>query len=298
MRAAFIVNPIAGRGRGGRIARRLPELLARRGIEGEILTSTRPREASELARRAARTHALVVAVGGDGTANEVLQGIAGTETVLGLVPVGSGNDLALALGIPSDLEEALDAIAAGRVIRIDLGRFDDGWFANSLGLGFEAQVTVESRKIRRLRGFAIYLWAVVKALRALRCPELTVRADDRVLEGRRLLVCVGNGPRVGGGFYLTPEAQNTDGLFDVCLVDAMGRCAVLRTLPRALRGNHLGHPKVTLLRARRLEFSSPEGFPFHVDGEVVDERRRTLRVEIVPRALRVIVPEGRAEGRA
>ncbi|NNE44257.1 MAG: diacylglycerol kinase family lipid kinase, partial [Gemmatimonadetes bacterium] len=168
--------------------------------------------------------------------------------------------------------------------------YDDAWFANSLGLGFEAQVTIESAKITRLRGFAIYLWGVMKALRHLRCPELTVRMDDEVRTGRRLLVCVGNGPRVGGGFYLTPHARNDDGVLEVCLVDALGRWDVLRLLPKSLDGSHGGDPAVEYLGARKITIDSPEGFPFHVDGEVVDAARRSLVIELVPQALKVRAP--------
>jgi diacylglycerol kinase (ATP) len=231
----------------------------------------------------------------------VVNGLAETDARFGLVPVGSGNDLALALGIPADVPRALDVIATGRDAAIDLGRWNEGWFANSLGLGFEAQVTLESRKIRRLRGFAIYLWALAKALRGLRCPDLVVRADVgvpggasegaiRTFTGRRLLLCVGNGPRVGGGFLLTPDADPADGLFDLCLVDGLNRRRVLRTLPGALSGTHTKHSAVTMLRARSVEIESAEGFPFHTDGEVQDGCRHSLRVELVPAGLRVRVP--------
>jgi YegS/Rv2252/BmrU family lipid kinase len=209
MNTIWIVNPASGRRRGSEVLARLPRLLADRGLGGEIVATTRPGEATQLARRAADDGVRVVAVGGDGTAHEVVNGIAGTRAVLGLVPIGSGNDLARALEIPSAVERALDVIARGRTARIDLGRFDHRWFANSVGLGFEAQVTIESRSITRLRGFAIYLGALAKALRRLRCPDLRVITDQGELSGRALLVCIGNGFRVGGGFRLTPDARAT-----------------------------------------------------------------------------------------
>ncbi|MGQ0720129.1 MAG: diacylglycerol/lipid kinase family protein [Candidatus Eiseniibacteriota bacterium] len=291
MDSLFLVNPRAGRGRGERIARELPALLAARGARADVRITEAPRDAVRLAREAAAAGAsLVVAVGGDGTAHEVVNGIAGSRATFALIPVGSGNDLALALGIPSELDAALDVALSGAEKAIDLARFDDAWFANSLGLGFEAQVTIESRSITWLRGFAIYLAAVLRALARLRCPQLVIRADDRVLEGRRLLVCVGNGPRVGGGFYLTPDAVNDDGLLDLCIVEGMGRWRVLRTLPKAIRGAHVGDPRITMLRARSIEIESDEGFPFHADGEVIDAACRRLSVRVVPRALTVRVP--------
>jgi YegS/Rv2252/BmrU family lipid kinase len=288
--SVYIVNPRAGRGRGARIAAELPARLAERGLSGDVLMTAGPRDAVRLAREAAATAGLVVAVGGDGTAHEVVNGIAESAAAFGVVPVGTGNDLALALGVPPGLGDALDVLAAGHEKRIDLARFDDAWFANSLGLGFEAQVTIEGTKVTKLRGFAVYLWAVVKALRGLRCPSLHIRADDHVREGRQLLVCVGNGPRVGGGFYLTPDARNEDGVLDLCLVGAMGRWSVLRTLPKALNGTHVSHPRVEMLRARTIEIESEDGFPFHADGEVIDTSRKRLSIRIVPQALKTIVP--------
>lgn len=306
MRIAFIVNPRAGRGRGAALARELPGLVSARGLQGEVLPTDEPWHAARIAREAAARCDAVVAVGGDGTAHEVVNGVAETDAAFGLIPVGTGNDLALALGVPADPGAALDLLVSGVTRRIDLARFDGDaaptttaqgagrrplrWFANSLGLGFEAQVTIESRKVKLLKGFPVYLWAVARALGGLRCPDLEITADGRVLEGRRLLLCIGNGPRVGGGFWLTPDARNDDGLLDLCIVEAMGRGRVMTRLPRALKGTHTGESWVTMLRAKRIEIESADGFPFHADGEIVDTARRRLAVALVPQALKVIAP--------
>lgn len=289
MDAIFVVNPRAGRGRGERIARELPDLVKRRGLDARILLTNGPRDAERLAREAASDAPLVVAVGGDGTAHEVVNGLAETSATFGLIPFGTGNDLSLALGIPSDVPSALDVLATGRTTRIDLGTFDDHWFANSLGLGFEAQVTIESLRVQRLRGFAVYLWATLRALGKLRCPHYRIRVDETTIEGAHLLVCVGNGPRVGGGFYLTPDARNQDGLLDVCLVEGMGRLRVLQTLPKALDGTHVNARGITMLRGKTIRIECEEGFPFHADGEVMDTRRRELRIDLHAAALSVRV---------
>ena len=291
MEAVFIVNPAAGRGRGAALVADLPARCERHGITADVRVTSASREAIRIARGAAESGArLVVAVGGDGTAHEVVNGLAGTDAVFGLLPFGSGNDLALALGIPDDPDAALAVLANGRDARIDLGRFEDVWFANSVGVGFEAQVTIESRKIRGLRGFAIYLAAVLKALARLRCPRMELRIDGEPFDGPRLLVSVGNGPRVGGGFLLTPDARNDDGILDLCLVDAVGRLRALRILPKAISGTHTTDPRITMLRGRRIEIRSPDGFPFHADGEVYDTGRRQLTLELHPGALAVRVP--------
>jgi diacylglycerol kinase (ATP) len=219
-----------------------------------------------------------------------VNGVAGSDSTFGLLPAGTGNDLAMALGIPSNLDEAMAALADSREARIDLGRFDDRWFVNSLGLGFEAQVTIESTRIAWIRGFTVYLVAVLKALSSLRCPDLVMTVDGRRIEGRRLLVCVGNGPRVGGGFLLTPNAVNSDGILDICAVNAMGRLRVLQVLPKAISGTHVNHPAIDMFQGRVIEFESREGFPFHADGEVIDTARRSLRIELRAGALPVRVP--------
>jgi len=291
MHDVYLLNPNAGRGLGRRIAAELPARLESRGLAGRIVPTDGPGHATRLAREAAEAGARwIVAVGGDGTAHEVVNGVAGSAASFGLLPMGTGNDLAMALGIPADLDASIDALAGSREARIDLGRFDDRWFVNSLGLGFEAQVTIESTRVTRLRGFSVYLWAVLKALTRLRCPDLEIRIDGREVTGRHVLVCIGNGPRVGGGFLLTPDAVNSDGVFDLCLVDAMTRLRVLRTLPKAIAGTHVTAPGVHMTRGRVIEFRSRDGFPFHADGEVVDASRHELRVEIHPGALRVRVP--------
>lgn len=288
----YIVNPRAGRGRSTRVVAELRDRLERRGLGGEILTTSGPGDATRLARKAADAGATrVVAVGGDGTAHEVVNGVAGTSATFGLLPLGTGNDTALAMGIPSDPDAAIGVLADGHVSRVDLGRFDDGrWFVNSLGLGFEAQVTIESTRIRGLRGFSVYLAAVARAMARLRCPELSIRIDGQERTGPRLLVCIGNGPRVGGGFLLTPDAVNCDGILDICIVDGMSRLRVVRTLPKAISGTHVTAPGVEMTRGRVIELASPDGFPFHADGEVIDANRRELRVEIVPAALPACTP--------
>jgi YegS/Rv2252/BmrU family lipid kinase len=297
MDAIFVVNPRAGRGRGAHIARELPDLAKRHGLTAHVRSTSGPRDAERLAREAANDAPLVVAVGGDGTAHEVVNGLAETSATFGLIPFGTGNDLALALGIPSDVPSALDVLVTGRTTRIDLGRFDDHWFANSLGLGFEAQVTIESLRVQRLRGFAVYLWATLRALGKLRCPHYRIRVDDTTIDGEHLLVCVGNGPRVGGGFYLTPDAYNQDALFDVCLVEGMGRLRVLATLPKALDGSHVNARGITILRGKTIEIECEAGFPFHADGEVMDTRRRALTIELHAAALPVRVSTPKTESR-
>ncbi len=290
----YVLNPRAGRGLHGDVRASLARKLRERRLDEDIRLTEGPGHGVELARDAVTAGATrVIAVGGDGTAHEVANGVAGSDAAFGLLPMGTGNDLALALDLPFDLDGALDALVMDARTRIDLGRFEDGWFINSLGLGFEAQVTIESTKVRWVKGFAIYLVAALRALRGLHCPDLRIDLDGRSLDGRRLLVCVGNGPRVGGGFYLTPDAVNDDGLLDVCLVDEMGRGSVLRTLPKALNGTHTTHPGVTMTRGRVLQLRSEDGFPFHADGEVKDTRRHELRLEIRPRALSVVVPPAR-----
>jgi YegS/Rv2252/BmrU family lipid kinase len=266
-------------------------------------------EALALAAAARRDgYKTLVAAGGDGTVNEVLNGLAQTtlpgEPIgrLALLPVGTGNDLADMLGFPRNLDSAAAHLAAGRTRRIDVGLARmhspatalERYFGNNMGLGFEAQVTLESYQIQRLTGALRYLVAVFQALRRFATPyiELTWERSDGGWEQRAqrsLLVSVGNSARTGGLFYLTPDALLDDGLLDLGVARQVSRGRILLLLPKVLRGAHRGDPALELTRCRRLHFHCTETLPVHLDGEVVMRDLCRAEVEVQPRRLEVII---------
>jgi YegS/Rv2252/BmrU family lipid kinase len=238
-------------------------------------------------------------MGGDGTTNEVTNGLMlaaedGYPATLGVIPAGSGNDFAYAVGIPGDSEGACRRLAEGRVRVVDLGRVTaDGEsriYNYGVGIGFDADVLLETRKMKRLSGFPMYLWAVMRGLAAnAKWPyPVRITVDGQPLPHQAVtLVTVANGPRAGGGFLLAPDARPDDGLLDVCVADQLGRLGILGLLPHTMKGTHKGKKPVTMLRGRHVLIESEHGVPGHMDGEVLCTQGHRLEFEILPDRLEV-----------
>lgn len=298
--AAVIINPIAGAKRGRLTPAAAVALLAVRGIEAEPLVTYLAGGEAELAARAAERHPLVCVAGGDGTVSEVARGLAGTETVLGLLPCGSGNDFANGLGIFSPRQGAA-AAADGRVIAVDTGRFADRFFINSCGLFFNGEVSLRAAAVSRRWGRLRYPVATAGLIANYRAPAATWRLDpggvcETVIEGRWLLAEIGNGSRCGGGFRLTPRADPSDGLLDICLVRDMPVWRRLATLPRGASGSHLGLPDVSYPRVAAAEVTVSETLAVHWDGEAARIPAGTHALRIEPGRVRVVVPAGATKG--
>jgi diacylglycerol kinase family enzyme len=190
---------------------------------------------------------------------------------------------------PRSPQQLVETIHRGLAVRADVVAFDGRYAINSLGLGFEGIVNRYSQSMTRLRGTALYLAAVFKALSNLRCPNFELHtAEGRRIAGPHLMISIGNGVRTGGGFYLTPEACADDGLLDLCVVAPLGRARVLALLPKSLRGGHVGHPAVTMLRSERIAVTSEPGLPMHADGELIDPAPARMTLTVLPRTLRVL----------
>jgi diacylglycerol kinase (ATP) len=296
-RVAVILNPTAGKGRGGAELVRMRHLLARREIDAEVfLTRAEGDSTRILSELLLPPGSLVVAVGGDGTAHEVGSALVGKEGVsLGVVPVGSGNDYAALLGMPSRPVDALEAILRGHDERWDVGMVGSQPFLNTVGFGFSASVSYYSRNTGPLRGLPRYLLATVRALS--RFHPLSVALDGLPGAGHRsiTLLEVGIGNRCGGGFRLTTKADPADGLLDVCLVEAMPRARILLVLPRGLKGTHLGHPLVQYDQVSGFRLRIESDTIIHVDGEIriLPKGEHSLRVK--PKALQVRLPGASAE---
>jgi YegS/Rv2252/BmrU family lipid kinase len=300
MRTKIVVNSTAGRGRAGKLLSRLQACLARLGVEADIVHSRAPGDPTTLAREAARAgYKRVVAMGGDGTVAEVSNGLLlaareGHETVLGIIPAGSGNDYAYSVGIPTDLEAACDRLVNGGMRCADVVRVTvDGqtrFFNNTGGIGFDADVLFETRKMKRLSGFPLYLGALLRVLASDgRWPyPVNITVDGRPMPQHAVtLVSVCNGPRAGGGFYLTPDARPDDGLFDVIVADQLSRLRLASFIVRVMRGTHVGAKPVTIQRARHVVVEGLRGLPGHIDGEVLCTAGRRIEFEILPGQLKV-----------
>ncbi|MEU3932276.1 diacylglycerol kinase [Streptomyces sp. NPDC029044] len=269
----LFVNPTAGRGRGAHAAQPAASALRAAGFSVRTVLGEDAADALVRARTAVEggTGALI-AVGGDGMAGLALRAVTGTRTPLGLVAVGTGNDFARALGLPVRNPAAAgrmiaDALKCGRIRDIDLGRVGDRWFGTVLAAGFDSRVNDRGNRMRWPTGRLKYDLAMVAELAGFRPVPYRIRLDDgEVREVEATLVAVGNGPSYGGGMRICPGADLTDGLFDITVVGDCSRATLLRVFPRVYRGTHVGHPKVTVLRAARVEITA-EDVTGYADGE-------------------------------
>ncbi|WP_282701614.1 diacylglycerol kinase [Streptomyces sp. CC219B] len=290
----LFVNPTAGRGRGARAAQPAASALRAAGFTVRTVLGENAADALTRARAAVEegTGALV-AVGGDGMANLALQAVAGTRTPLGLVAVGTGNDLARALGLPvRDPAAAGRGIAAAlkgaRVRDIDLGQVGGRWFGTVLASGFDSRVNDRGNRMRWPAGRLKYDLALLAELAAFRPLPYRITLDDgEVRETEATLVAVGNGPSYGGGMRICPGADLTDGLFDVTIVGDCSRATLLRVFPSVYRGGHVDHPQVSVVRAAKVEIAA-EHVTGYADGEPLGPLPLTARC--VPGALRVVGP--------
>jgi diacylglycerol kinase (ATP) len=289
-RIAIIYNPAAGRPREReQVVDRLAELLVTAGRHVEVMPTRYPGHATELARKAVdRGFDLVVAHGGDGTMNEVLQALVGTDATLCFWPGGTANVLAAEIGFPAKPEHVFTRILAGNVQRVTVGKANQRYFMLMAGVGLDAAVAGSvDRHLKERLGKAAFAVAALQFLRRWELPSFQVRLDGEEVEGRFLVA--GNGHSYGGGFRLTPMAQLTDPHLDICIFDSGTRVAYLGYAVAALAGRHPQLPGVIYRKVQRAEIISPGGrpVPVQLDGEVVGTL--PLILEAVPEAVRLLV---------
>ena len=296
--AIFLVNPASA---NGRTAKRWPKLQARArelGLDGEALLSEHPGHLVELARQAAGEGRLIVVVGGDGTLNEVVNGLAGSAAEVAILPNGTGQDFGRTHGIPTGFDEAV-AVALGASARpVDLGRavFADGAgagsprvFANVGSVGMSGAVARRANSMsKRLGGRTVFYYALVREFLAWENTEVTVTSDGGERRGRMHDVIVANGRWHGGGMKLAPDAHADDGLFDVVLIGDVTKLDFVTTSPKLYSGGHVHHPRVDVLRSATVAVEAAVPLPVELDGEVAGTT--PVRFEVEPGALRLRAP--------
>ncbi len=285
----LIANPQAGGGRGNQIFKRACRLLEAAGWEFVPHLTGQPGEAEKLALEALAVGSkLVVACGGDGTVNEVLNGLRGSQASLGIIPAGRGNDLARALGIPRRVAEACALLQRGGHRRIDTISLGDRLFCSVAGLGLGAQVNqLANQKAGHGPGPLPYLLPLVRVLKEYNFPKIQLEYDDGSYEGELSLLAVANTPYYGGGMKIAPAAQPDDGLLDIYIVEKTSKASLLINLPSLFRGGHVNKPYVKHFRSKQLRISSPQPLPIFADGEFFQQTPAEFRVN--PLSLKVIV---------
>lgn len=301
-----ILNPSSGSGTGRRLRPELERELRARGVEFSLVETERSGHAVELARSLALNGAgTIIAAGGDGTIHEVVNGLlqarhsgAATETVLGVIPIGTGNDFVKVVAGGTERQRAYDVIAWGKIRRFDLGRVEwEGgaeYFMNGVGTGIDVEVVRQIKRMPRLPGVVSYLVGLLKALVRFRPIPLRIRLDDESIDRKVMIIAVGNGCCLGGGFYVCPGAVPDDGYFDVCIVSELNIFQIASVLPRVLKGTHGDHPKVAMRQARSIEIVAGDDAPlfFQLDGELREPRNATWARITLERAALPVLAEG------
>jgi diacylglycerol kinase (ATP) len=299
-RALVVVNPAAGGGRTERVWPRLRDALARAGIDFDWVATRAAGQGVELAREALRGgHDLVVAVGGDGTVNEVVNGVTGHDGVplatTGAVLTGRGRDACRNFGVPRRMSAAVAALVDGTDATFDLGMatWADGrrrYFLGGAGAGFDAAVAARAASVAA-RGTLPYLFAVLATVRASRPTEATVTADGTTAWRAPLTAAiVANARHLGGGMRIAPHANPEDGVLDLVVLGALGRLEMIRWLPTIYWGGHLANPRVATRRASRITIDAPVPLPTQLDGELGGTT--PIAITVAPRALRLRRPRG------
>jgi diacylglycerol kinase (ATP) len=307
MTAKVILNPYANRWLALKRQPEVEDALKACGIQYELVVTDKPGHGTDLAIQAAQAgFTPIISAGGDGSISEVMNGMvlaaqqSGADPVpLGIMPLGSANDLVVNLGLPKDLPGAAQVIAAANTRMLDLGQVTYGtpprsrFFDNNSAMGLEPSVTLVQQGITRLRGVLRYLVATVIAIS--RNPRWQVRLEweNGSYEGKTTLVTVGNNPITGGLFYMTPHANPYDGLLTFVYGYLPSRLKIFAVLPRTMRpgaGSYVEHPAIHEVHSPWLRIYAANPTPLHADGEIQSEAVQEIEYRVLPAYLPVLLP--------
>jgi len=302
-RYKIILNPTAGRGVAGKSVPQIEDLLRGHRLDFNLVLTERPWHARDLAEQAAKEgFDVVVSASGDGTANEVLNGLmqaraqGANKAAMGIIAVGTGNDFAYGMGVPIGLEAGCSALAEDYRRRVDVGLLKGGdypdgrYFGNGVGVGFDAEAGFVAAKIRWLTGLLLYLVAALETIFIYyKAPKVRILYDDKQLIQPSLMVSIMNGQRMGGGFYMAPQGNPADGCFDLCIAETAGKGRILQLIPYFMKGTQATQKEVKTGQARKVTVTALEGtLPVHCDGETVCYAGSELVIELLPGAIEFV----------
>ncbi len=303
MRYYIIVNPTAGRGDGESSIPVIERCLSEAGLDFVIERTTHPWHAADLAQGAAIAgYDVVASAGGDGTANEIINGLmrakkmGHSQAALAVLTVGRGNDFAFSMGIPAELEMACQALMDNRRRKIDIGLvtgglFPDGrYFGNGVGIGFDAVVGFEALKMKYLHGFASYIVAALKTIFLyFKAPQVQIDYHGNSIKLPALMVSIMNGRRMGGGFMMAPAGQADDGLLDLIIAREVSRPKIFALIGRFMSGTQADHEAIQTEQIRQVSIKALDGIlPAHADGETLCTDGTQLVIEILPNQIDLI----------
>ena len=292
MKALFVINPVAGKGKGLEFIKAFESMIKEK-VEYEMIVTKQEGEATKLVREyTSRANYVVYAVGGDGTINEVVNGLIGSESKLAIIPTGSGNDFVRSLYPKVSNEELLKALLEGESEAIDLIQVDEKYFLNIASVGLDADVVYNAiafKKYRFIKGDMAYLLSLFKTIMGPRGTHIKVTLDGKeTCNEKILLLAIANGRFYGGGIPITPHAKLSDAVADVCLIRERRLVKLVPLRPKLLKATHEEAKEVETYHAQQIEIEAAEGCRFNIDGEITKSNK--IKMQVIPGALKVIVP--------
>jgi YegS/Rv2252/BmrU family lipid kinase len=290
MRYLFIANPVAGKGKTHKLLTKIENFLSEHHIDYKLILTTKPGDINNIVQNLDENFEKIIVIGGDGTLHELINAENINLKTLGVIPTGSGNDFALTLGLKKSLTEDLKTILERKTLSLDIGYAEltefsgkkfSFLFANSLGIGFDAEVAASVKKIKFIRGLILYLIGVFITLIRYKYRNITIKTDSIELTEPLFMISIGNGKTAGGGFKLTPLANPIDGLLDICLVKKISKFKVLRILPLAIFGKHITNSSVLYFKTKNLEIESDKPIYIHADGEIKSDQVKSIKITLL-----------------
>ena len=286
----IIINPKAGQGRTQGLWQDIESQIKKLGVAYSPIFTQGVGDAIKLAQAAQDAgFKKIFIVGGDGTLNEVINGIDLNQTTVGVIPTGSGNDLGKMIGIRK-VSDGLLSLSRQNKRRIDLGKTHDRLFANNLGVGFDAHVAANQKRFKKFKGNSGYVLSTLKVLCDFKATLVEVMIDEHRFFEKIISLSIGNGQFHGGCFKLTPDAQIHDGLLDICIIKETNKARLIYNIPKAMRGTHQCLKEVRYFQAKKIALSSERPLFIHLDGEPLPEPITELEVEVLPNSLEVFIP--------
>lgn len=285
----FIVNKISGNGRALKIWEQIEKKLKEKNVYYCVRFTQKSKHATLLVQELIRKEnvTVVVAVGGDGTIHEVINGLVGTNIPIGIIPAGSGNDFSRGLGIPLKHDDALERILSGKPQIIDIGNINSTYFCTVAGIGFDGEVA-QTTNVSIYKKICNFIWMgkisyIISALLVLiryKPMNISIMIDKKLYKIPKVwLIAVANLPFYGGGLVICPKAESNDGLFDICIVQEMSKWEFLCVFPLVFKGNHTTSPSIRIIKGKELEIYSPVPLLIHGDGEVIGQTPARIRIE-------------------
>lgn len=293
MKHLFIINPKAGKGKALEIIPEIKKIF--KEIEGEFIIeiTERPGHATELVENYVKEENYrVYAVGGDGTLNEVLNGMVNSSSCLGVIPNGSGNDFVRSIYEKTAFKNMLKSTILGKTKQIDVVKINDRYFINISSIGIDAEVVCNARKLKSLpliSGGLAYILGVFITIFKYKCRYIQLKIDDKEIESTITLLAMANGKYYGGGMKVAPYADLEDGILDLCIINKLSRIRMLTLFPKLIKGNHEEIKEVSFYKGRKITLSSKEEIAVNIDGEIIKSQQ--IQCNIIPQGIKVIIPQ-------